>query len=254
MPLKRRSAILLAVEKIGHVSVSQLSKEFRASDDTIRRDLDALAAEGRLQRAHGGAVSLSFRREEYRPISDRTRVNVSAKNRIAQCVAGLISDSESLFINSGTTTLAIAHQLTSRPRLTVLTNNLLIPSVVDDGVSWDLYVLGGRYHFGSQATTRTEGFGQVSSVTTDTAIIGVGGVTGVGGFTVSLFEDAAVIQPMIAKSGRVIIAADSSKFGQDNLVSISLQGRPTSLVTDERPSEDIQDWLHRNDIELIIAK
>ena len=253
LPLRRRSDILSLVEQNGQASVTELSRLFSASDDTIRRDLDALAAEGKLKRAHGGAVSLEDENPDHIPIVDRYQANVTAKDRIARRAAALIGDGETLFINGGTTTLGVAKALVSKPRLTVLTNNLLVPAIVDETVTWDLYVLGGRYHAGSQVTTRTEGFSLLTSVTTDTAIIGVGGVSPASGFTVSLFEDAAVIAPMASRAGRVVIVADKSKFDRDNLVPISVLDKPSILLTDEQPRDDIVHWLANNAIELIVA-
>ncbi len=253
LPLGRRSDILSLVKQNGQASVAELSRMFSASDDTIRRDLDALAAQGKLKRAHGGAISLSDENQEHEPIVDRYQANVKAKDRIARRAATLVGDGETLFINGGTTTLGVAKELASKSRLTVLTNNLLIPALVDETVTWDLYVLGGRYHSGSQVTTRTEGFSLLTTVTTDTAIIGVGGVSPDSGFTVSLFEDAAAIGPMVSRATRLIIVADSSKFGRDNLVPISVQDKPTFLLTDSHPGDDITDWLLTNSIELIVA-
>ena len=253
LPLGRRSDILSLIEQNGQASVAELSQMFSASDDTIRRDLDALAAQGKLKRAHGGAISLSDESLQHEPIVNRYQANVRAKDRIARRAAALVGDGETLFINGGTTTLGVAKELASKPRLTVLTNNLLIPALVDKTVTWDLYVMGGRYHAGSQVTTRTEGFSLLTTVTTDTAIIGVGGVSPDSGFTVSLFEDAAAIRPMVSRAARVIIVADSSKFGKDNLVPISVQDKPTFLLTDKHPGDDISDWLLANSIELVVA-
>lgn len=254
LPQRRRNDILSLVEKNGHVNVSELTDMFRASDDTIRRDLDALAAQGKLKRAHGGAVSLEWENTDHKPIGDRQFANVPAKTRIARQVADLISTGERLFINGGTTTLCVAKELVSLSRLTILTNNLLVPAVMEEGTSWDLYVLGGRYHAGSQVTTKTEGLDFMTAVTTDTAIIGIGGVSVESGFTVSLFEDAAAIEQMITRARRLIVVADSSKFGKDHLVPVATRGRETILVTDEMPEAGLSEWLATNSIELLVAR
>ena len=253
LPLKRRNDILQLVRTNGHVNVTEMSAFFEASHDTIRRDLDALAAQGHLRRTHGGAVSLEHENALNVPVIDRRLVNVASKTRIAQQTAGLISDGERLFINGGTTTLFVAKALTSRARLTVLTNNLLVPSVIPEDNNWDLYVLGGRYHAGSQVTTKTDGFNTLVPVTTDTAVVGIGGVSAESGFTVSLFEDAAAIEQMLYSAKRLIVVADASKFGKEHLVPIATNGKPTILVTDKTPDEDVMSWLQSNSVELIVV-
>ncbi len=253
LPLKRRNDILQLVRTNGHVNVTELSEFFDASHDTIRRDLDALAAQGHLRRTHGGAVSPEHENSLHVPIMDRRFINVRSKTRIASKAAALISDGERLFINGGTTTLFVAKALTSRSRLTVLTNNLLVPAVIPENTHWDLYVLGGRYHAGSQVTTKTDGFNTLVPVTTDTAVIGIGGISAECGFTVSLFEDAAVIEQMLHSAKRLIIVADVSKFGKTHLVPIATSSKPAILVTDKKPDESILGWLESNSVELIVV-
>ncbi len=253
LPVRRRNDILALVQRDGHVNVSELSKMLGASDDTIRRDLDALAAQGKLRRAHGGAVSLDMPQQTDEPTGRRRLVNIAAKTRIARRTSELIADGERLFINGGTTTLCVAEALSSRSRLTVLTNNLLIPAAVDENTRWDLYVLGGRVHAGSQVTTKTEGLSFPTSATADTAVIGIGGLAPASGFTVSLFEDAAAIEQMLKGSRRLVVVADSSKFEKVNLVPIQTSGHETTLVTDERPRESLLTWLDDNGIKLTVA-
>lgn len=253
LPLKRRNDIVHMVRTNGHVSVTELSKFFDASNDTIRRDLDALAAQGHLRRAHGGAVSPEHEDSLHVPIMDRRFVNVPSKTRIAKQAAALVSNGERLFINGGTTTLYVAQALTSHSRLTVLTNNLLVPSIIPEDSNWDLYVLGGRYHAGAQVTTKTDGFNTLVPVTTDTAIIGIGGISAESGITVSLFEDAAAIDQMLGSAKRLIIVADASKFAVEHLVPIATNGKRVILVTDEKPDTSILGWLNSNSIELMVV-
>ena len=253
LPLKRRNDILELVRTNGHVNVTEMSAFFDASHDTIRRDLDALAAQGHLRRTHGGAVSLEHENLMNVPVMDRQLVNVPAKTRIAKKVATWIADGERLFINGGTTTLFVAKALIPRARLTVLTNNLLVPAVIPEDSHWDVYVLGGRYHAGSQVTTKTDGFNTIVPVKTDTAIIGIGGVSAASGFTVSLFEDAAVIQQMLYSAKRLVFVADASKFGREHLVPIAINDKPAMLVTDSQPDKNVKDWLKGYSVELIVV-
>src|SRR5687768_17124747 len=109
----------------GECSVEELSQVCGVSDMTIRRDLQKLADDGQVVRTHGGASpgnSVSF---EFGFLK-RLQENAPAKQEIALVAARIIRDGQSVLLDSGSTTLAIARQLINRRRLTVITTSLPI--------------------------------------------------------------------------------------------------------------------------------
>ena len=125
----RQSQIITLLQKQERYSVDELRSHFRVSDMTIRRDLDALASRGQIIRTHGGALAapkISFEFSFLR----RRQVQESAKDRIADAAAKLVTDGQTVMLDSGTTTLAVAERLKVRRDLTVITSSLPIAAAL----------------------------------------------------------------------------------------------------------------------------
>ena len=130
LPAGRKAELATYVTEVGEASVAKLAQRFDVSVDTIRRDLDALDAEGHLIRTHGGAVGVTAAPKPEFGVDVRMRMQSDAKNAIAVIAAGLISDGMVLMVNAGTTTLAIARHLRDHRQLTIATNSLQLAAVL----------------------------------------------------------------------------------------------------------------------------
>src|SRR6516164_5660743 len=129
LPAQRQSEVIKLLEIKGQMSVSEISDYFNISEDTVRRDLDALAQKGALTRTHGGAVTITALVHRDSPFLHRLNTHTAEKQRIAKAAAALIGDGETLLINGGSTTRLFAAEL-SQQYLTVVTNNLSVPGVL----------------------------------------------------------------------------------------------------------------------------
>ena len=130
-PNERQTAIADVVWQRNRVSVDSLAAMFSASPETIRRDLSILARNGKIQKVHGGAVLP--RMAEEGPFAERMRHNVAAKRRIADRAIPLISSGETLFINTGSTTMLFADELVGLDDLTVITNSAELARILSCG-------------------------------------------------------------------------------------------------------------------------
>jgi DeoR/GlpR family transcriptional regulator of sugar metabolism len=222
------------------------------SPDTIRRDLDLLAGRGLLERTHGGAVPAGLVTQDS-PLEQRLTSHRPAKQRIARSAAALIRDGETLMVNGGSTTLAFAGELGSRRDVTIVTNNLLVPTAVPLGAVRDLYVLGGQYRFESQVTIGAVGFASVASISADTAVMGVGGITA-DGLSTTLLVEAEMMRAMIGSASRTIVLADASKFGHSAFAQVVSLDRVAILVTDEPPPDELAQALAESRVETILAR
>ena len=110
---ERRQAILLKLSQQGRVSVADLSRQFGVSEVTIRADLQALAAQRLLVRTHGGAVQSSNGMGEL-ALALRRHQQVREKGRIGEAGAAMVADGDAIFLDSSSTSLAIAHHLRQR--------------------------------------------------------------------------------------------------------------------------------------------
>src|SRR5262249_18649965 len=127
---RRHQELLQLVEAKGQMSVEKLAVHFGISDDTIRRDLQQLERRKLLLRTHGGAVSTALLVHRETPFLTRASAQADVKARIGRAAAQLISDGETLIVNGGSTTFAFAGSLGSRRNLTLVTNSVVLLSVL----------------------------------------------------------------------------------------------------------------------------
>ncbi|MFV2086455.1 DeoR/GlpR family DNA-binding transcription regulator [Micromonospora sp. LOL_021] len=146
------------------------------------------------------------------------RLSLQEKEKIAALAAALVEDSSTIMINSGTTTLAVARNLGEHRDLTVATNNLLVPGALPPTVIGD---------------------------------IGVGAVDAEAGCTTSNLAEAAMMQEMISRAGRVAILADSSKFGRRLFAQVSELSSADYLITDTLPPAELREALAANEVKVI---
>lgn len=256
-PASRQADLASFVAEKGQVTVADLATRFDVSPDTIRRDLDQLDADGILIRTHGGAVSLSAVPRADTGVDIRMRLQTSAKDRIGALAASLVTDGTVLMINAGTTSLSMARHLKDQRELTIATNNLRIPAEISPKVCRDLYLFGGSVRLGAQAVVgplsfRADGNAGDIDIKCDLAVIGVGAISA-SGYTTSHLAEAVMMGQMMKRATRVIVLADSSKFGRQLFAQISPLDAGDVLVTDQQPPQDLQTALDESGVQVIVA-
>ncbi|MER5256923.1 MULTISPECIES: DeoR/GlpR family DNA-binding transcription regulator [unclassified Streptomyces] len=230
-----------AVRETGRMGVAELAELTGASEMTIRRDLEALADQGVLERYRGGARSLLLRGEEP-PFALRAQEGLETKRRIAGEVAGLIADGESVVIDSGTTCLEVARALEQR-RLTVLPLSLHAVNALTGAPQLTLLVPGGRPRPGELALTGPLTEASLAALRFDTAVIGCCGLSATHGLTAYDLDDAAVKRAAIASARRVIAVADAPKLSRTALAFVAPAAALHAVVTDEAAAQDETDAL-----------
>jgi DeoR family transcriptional regulator, fructose operon transcriptional repressor len=251
LPAQRQSELVKRLEIKGQMSVSDISEYFNVSEDTVRRDLDALAEKGALTRTHGGAVTITTLVHRDSPFLQRLNTRTVEKQRIARAAAALISDGETLLINGGSTTRLFAAEL-NQQYLTVVTNNLSVPGVLSTELIRDVYVMGGQFRPEAQVT-----IGPILAagrqISVDSAIVGVGGITAREGLTTTVLEEASMIAEMMTAARRTIVLADSSKLGKHSFAQIAGLKAMQILVTDGEPADELAAALKEAGVQLLVA-
>jgi DeoR family fructose operon transcriptional repressor len=233
----RHRLIAQTVRESGSATVAELAGLTGASEMTIRRDLDTLAAQGALERVRGGARTLLLRGEEP-PFALRAHEAAGAKRRIAAEVSRLITDGETVLLDSGTTCLEVARLLHGRP-LTVMPLSLQAIGVLSDPPGpVTLLVPGGRPRNGEGALTGPLTLASLAALRFDTAIAGCCGLSAAEGLTAYDLDDAAVKKAAIASARRVIAAADGSKLGRTAHACVGPSTLVHTLVTDTTAPAD----------------
>jgi DeoR family fructose operon transcriptional repressor len=258
LPARRKDELAHYVAEVGEVTVTELAEHFGVSVDTVRRDLDELAADGRLKRTHGGAVRASPQSRMEFPFTERMSVQDVAKSKIGLVAATLIDDGQTILLNGGTTPLAVLPHLARRKNLTLVTNNLWAPGKVPPECARDVYLLGGTVRLTSQVTLGPVEFAGTSGsrshrIHADIALISVGGVAAGLGYSTSNLQEARMMFEMMQSSRQVVVLADHTKFGRNAFAQVADLEVADILVTDEPLEERIAEVLASAEVDVVVA-
>jgi len=232
----RRSKILEQLKLEGKVSVSRLAETLGATPVTIRNDLTALERDGYLIRMQGGAV-ISPRLENHF-VADTEDTTFLQKQALAEEVAKMISDGQTLFFNSGTTTHHIARALKGKKHLNIVTNSLSIAMELGNVSTFHVLLLGGEINASYGFTSGGDTQEQLSKYRADWAILSVDGVSAQGGITTCHPEEAIIDRLMMANARNRLIAATGNKIGKAGFSRICDGDASIQLITDNTCDKD----------------
>lgn len=252
LPEERLNELLRLLREHGTVRISDLSRHFSVSRETIRRDLAELENRNLIRRVHGGAV-LAGPRSLEPPYATRALSMAEEKRHIGEAAASLVHEGESVLLDLGTTTLEVARSLKGRKGLTVITNSIqaALSLVEEPGV--DVYLTGGRLRAGDQSLSGAWAQRSISEVYVDKAIVGAGGITVENGVTDYHMEEAATRRAMIQHAREVIVVADSSKFGVTALAAVLPICSIHKLVTDAGAPPEMLSEIEAQGVEVIVV-
>ncbi|MBD3677860.1 MAG: DeoR/GlpR transcriptional regulator [Rhodobacteraceae bacterium] len=248
---ERRAQILLELKLHPHVRISELARRFDASTETLRRDLDALAKDGLIDRAHGGASAPS--QGHYPTLDQRNAARSEERERIAQLAAAQVRDGETIMIDSGSTTIQLARFLAYRGvTCKVITNSLPVAMTLGHGAA-EVMLCPGEYLPDESAVVGPETLEFLSQFHVDRCIIGASGISDEGvSETVRGF--AAVKKEMLRRASRRQLLVGSEKFGKDGLARVTRLDGLDTVVTDARPDGSLLRALSKSGVEIVVAE
>ncbi len=230
-PPQRQQEILRLARDNGQVDVADLASAFEVTTETIRRDLSDLQRRRLLRRVHGGAILWDEGRFE--PLlADRDVQRVEEKRRIAAVAVGELPPEGVVLLDSGSTTARLAERIPVDSALTVITNSLVNAQLLADHDEVEVMVLGGAMDKNTRATADSQTVTAIQDLTVDTVVLGTDGVSVAKGLTTPYRVQADIKRAMIAAARRVILVADHSKVGNDQLVRFATCDQVDTLVTD----------------------
>lgn len=248
----RQNQVLELLSARGECSVDFLARRLQVSGMTIRRDLGDLAAAGRVIRTHGGAIPAQRVAFEFQFLI-RSRQNQEAKLAIAAAAAELVRDGESVMLDSGTTTLALAACLKERKDLTVITTSLPILSELQFCPNVQVLLLGGLLRRGTPDLVGTLTEANLEHLRADVAFLGADAVDNLGHAYIGSIEVGRMLTRMAASAQRTYTLADSSKLGRTALIRFGNLGSWEGLITDEAIPRSIAGDLKRAGVRVIRA-
>lgn len=235
-PKQRQSRILDVVARDGEATVDALALEFAVSAETIRRDLALLALNGSLQKVHGGARRLRLHAEG--SFQERMGEDAAAKEVIAGKLAALIETGDTLFMDTGTTTLFCAEALADIQGLTVITNSVRVAQALARGAGQArVFLLGGDFAADNAQTRGPIALEQIDLFQADHAVLAVAGLDPAAGATDADFDEARIARRMMSNATNVIVVAHGAKLGRKAAHRICRLDEIDMLVCDAVPGD-----------------
>ncbi|WP_166355366.1 DeoR/GlpR family DNA-binding transcription regulator [Phytoactinopolyspora limicola] len=230
---ERHTKILDEVRRNGAARVVDLARSLDVSEMTVRRDLDVLAREGRLEKVHGGATRRVASAEEpgFEVKSLRQPVE---KEAIAAAAAEMITPGSAIGLSAGTTTWSLARRLRGVGDLTVVTNSMRVADVLHGAAtSSQNVVLTGGVRTPSDALVGPLAVAALERLHLDVVFLGVHGMDDSAGYTTPNLLEADADRALVAAGRRLVVLADHTKWGTVGLSTIAALDQADVVISDE---------------------
>ena len=250
--IERLEQIRELINRNQHITITQISEQFQVSTATARRNLDALARQGKIQRVHGGAVLIEKAPPEL-PVFQRCNEQSDEKARIGAVTAKLIQDGETIFLGAGTTVLEVANHLQDCHNLTVITNSLLVENALANRQDINLIVMGGIFRSTEYTVYGHLTEQDVCQVNADKVIFGIRAINLEQGLTNDFFPEISTDRAILKIGREVIIAADHTKFNRISTASVCPIANIHTVVTDDQTPQDTLTAISEMGIKVVVA-
>lgn len=238
LPLSRRDVIEARLADGRQIVAASLAAEFNVSEDAVRRDLRALAAEGKCRRVYGGALPLLTPSQ---PISARIGQASDRKRALARAAASMIEPGEFVFLDSGSTNLAIVDLLPKNSELTIATNSIDIASAIMNRGDFELILIGGAVNAIVGGSVDATAVAAIENMNIDRCFVGACAVSARNGISVHEHADAIFKRTLIKRSASRIAIATSEKFHERAAHRIGgAADIDWLIVEDDLPAGDVE--------------
>lgn len=247
----RRKEILNMLSEKGEVLVADLSQLFNVSEVTIRNDLDQLEQKNTLIRARGGALKFEGSVAIDQHLADKSKINYLAKRRIGERAAEFVFESNTIIIDSGSTTAELVNYLPELQDLTVITNALNIANLIGNRSNVNMIMPGGYLRKNSLSLVGPLAEKSLRNFNVDKVFLGVDGFDTKHGIFTPNVEEARLNEIMIEVAKEVIVLVDSSKFKKRSFAFICNVELIDKVVTDVNISMEDKARLQDAGVEVI---
>ena len=228
----RREEIVELIQLNGKVKVSELSERYNISEVSIRKDLEALEAEGHLSRIHGGAIGMN-KLYVNMDLTERYKTNSNAKKAVADLITRFIDDNDTIMMNAGTTLTYVLRALRGKKNISIVTNSIQNATEAALYPSFNVILLGGHLDSKYQFTYGQDAILQLQNYHATKCILSVDGISAESGLTLYYSNEAELARKMIESSDMLIVAADSTKIGRNVFARITDAGKADVLLTNK---------------------
>jgi DeoR/GlpR family transcriptional regulator of sugar metabolism len=205
---QRKAYILKVLKSQGQIIAKEISEELELSEDTIRRDLRELAAEGKLQRVHGGALPASPAVGDF---AVRQQIATDGKVAVGRAAAALVRPGQVVILDGGTTTLQLAKHLPHDLRATVVTHSPTIAVALQEHPTIEVIMIGGRLFKHSVVAVGAAAVDAISRIRADTYFMGVTGIHVEAGLSTGDLEEAHIKRALSAAAAETHVLVTAEK-------------------------------------------
>ncbi|RKE21775.1 DeoR/GlpR family DNA-binding transcription regulator [Streptomyces sp. TLI_171] len=248
---ERRDHLLGLLAREGKVVAKEVAADLGISEDSVRRDLRDLAAEGLCQRVYGGALPASPAVVGY---AERQSVTPGGKRRVAAAAVALVRPGSTLILDGGTTALAVAELLPPDLHCTVITHSPTVVAALLEHPRAELFLLGGRVFKHSAVACGAAAVEAAQNVSADLCLLGVTGVHPDAGLTTGDADEAAMKRALAARAAETWILASAEKIGAASPFRVLPWDRITGLITDADPAHPALERLTAAGVEILPAR
>ncbi|MFE7110846.1 DeoR/GlpR family DNA-binding transcription regulator [Streptomyces sp. NPDC057575] len=248
---ERREYLLDLLARTGKIVAKDVAADLGISEDSVRRDLRDLAAEGLCQRVYGGALPTSPAVVDY---DARQTVARDGKRKVASVAAALVRPGSSVILDGGTTALAVARALPKELACTVITHSPTIATALIDHPRAEIFLLGGRVFKHSAVTCGAAAVEAAQNVSAELCLLGVTGVHPEAGLTTADADEAAMKRALSARAADTYILASSEKIGAASPYRVLSWEKITGLITDADPHDTVIEQLRTLGVEVLVAR
>lgn len=249
---ERRQRIADLARAEGRVAVADLAEQLDVTRETVRRDLDELEAAGILRRVHGGAIAADRVRVEA-GVAERAGRMAAQKRRIAKRTVDLLPRGGTVYLDAGTTTIAVAEAIPDDADLTVVTNSLGVAQVLSHRPGVTVRLVGGRLRDRTEALVGDWAVRTLEELSFDLVVVATNGLTVARGLSTPDPEEAAVKRTAVAAGQRVVLVSDHTKLGDEHFATFAAVDQLDVLVTDGDVDDDDVAALTDAGVEVVLA-
>ncbi|MEV6967406.1 DeoR/GlpR family DNA-binding transcription regulator [Hamadaea sp. NPDC051192] len=247
---ERRDHLLKLLARDGKIVARSVAVDLGISEDSVRRDLRDLAAEGLCQRVYGGALPVSPAIADY---AARQAVTPEGKRAVAATAAALVRPGSAVILDGGTTALAVARALPPDLDCTVITHSPTVAVALLDHPTAEVFLLGGRLFKHSAVACGAAAIEAAQKISADLCLIGVTGVHPEAGLTTGDAEEAAMKRALSARAADTYILASSEKIGTASRYLVLPWEDVSGLITDAAADHAVVEQLATAGVHILTA-
>jgi DeoR/GlpR family transcriptional regulator of sugar metabolism len=236
---QRKDLILATLRSDGRVVAKDFASQLDLSEDTIRRDLRELAADGLLHRVHGGALPASPAVADF---TVRTGIGQGAKVEVGRLAAGLVRRGQTVAVDGGTTALQLARHLPRALEATVVTHSPTIAVELATHPSVEVIIVGGRLFKHSVVASGAAAHEAIGRISADVFFLGVTGIHPTAGLTTGDADEAAIKRAWSQRSAETYVLGSGEKIGAASAFEVVPLAAVTAVLTDSAaPTRGIEE-------------